>query len=237
MRVPLILTALVACAPKVQVPIAAHPAVDLPAASVAVVAADRACQPIADALVDRLWSAGFEVDPRSRSRAEVALCGDDAQVAVEQSARADDPGEVHRRTAVIARAHALVVIRVDGAVRAHVVGTGRHRAASPWDARKPIGSLSRAGRREAREQVATDVAEQLTPNNSLVGRRVWPRAPEGSAKGLATRAILAEQRGDLATAVDYARAAYMERPSARAAAYLAEVRRRSDANAGPSTTD
>ena len=68
-------------------------------------------------------------------------------------------------------------------------------------------------------------AKRLEAATSVV-RRVWPNAPETSHKGLFTRAVWAEQRGDLGEALLYALEAYEVRPSQRNARYLADLERR-----------
>jgi hypothetical protein len=215
-----------ACTPKVAVPVAANPSVHLPMGSVAVIAADRACQPVADALVARLWASGAVVDPRADLRLDVELCGEDMQVGVEQQVAVDDPTKVERRTRLLARAHALLVIRQQNTVQAHVIGTGRFSSEAAWDGGGALPARSRHARSEAAADVALDLSQQLLPMPMAVERRVWPKAPEASPRGLTTRAVLAEQRGDLPSAITWAERAHLERPSPRAAAYLVDLQRR-----------
>ena len=222
---PILTVLTAACGPKVDVQVAANPAVALPDDAVSVVARDRSCQPLADALVEELWEAGVAVDPRAGLRVEVALCGADLQFDVEQSVSADAPDAVVRRTHATARAHGLIVVSDHGEVRAHLIGVGRHQSARNSDERG-LGTIGRSAKGLAVHDAAEDLSEQLSPHATSVARRVWPNAPETSHKGLFTRAVWAEQRGDLGEALLYALEAYEVRPTARNARYLADLERR-----------
>jgi len=223
----LLLAGASACAPKVTVPVAPRPAVDLQAGAaevvpVAVVARDRRCQPVADALAEALWaSPSLRVDPGAGARLEVALCGDDLQLSVDQEG-AGEVADVRSSTAVLARAHALLVVRDGEAVKAHLIGTGRSSASGD----RGLPGLGRSARKLARHDVARDLAQQLSPGPTLVARRVYPRAPSTSARGLTTLAVRAEQAGDLAEALGWAVAAHEEKPTPRTAGYLYDLKRR-----------
>ena len=223
---PILPLLLAACGPKVDVQVAANPAVTLPDDAVSVVARDRSCQPLADALVESLWEANVTVDPHAALRVEVALCGDDLQFDVEQTVSAQAPQRVERRTHATARAHGLIVVSDHGEVRAHLIGVGRHQSARNSDGRRPLATFGRSARAQAIHDAAEDLSEQLSPHATRVARRVWPHAPEASHRGLTTRAVWAEQRGDLGEALLYALEAYEQRPSPRNARYLADLERR-----------
>ncbi len=223
---PIAAALLAACAPKVDVQVAANPAVSLPDDAVSVVARDRSCQPLADALVESLWEAGVAVDPRAGLRVEVALCGDDLQFDVQQTVSADAPDAVVRNTHATARAHGLIVVSDHGDVRAHLIGVGRHQSARSSDGGSPLSSFGRSARTHAIHDAAEDLSEQLSPHATSVARRVWPNAPQESHRGLTTRAVWAEQRGDLGEALLFALEAYEQRPSPRNARYLADLERR-----------
>ena len=229
MLLPAAFTLASACAPRVAVPVAARPAVELARGNeapvegpleVAVVAHERRCQPMADALAEELWSMStLRVDPTAPTRLEVALCGDDLQAGIAEQGSA---GEVERRTEVYARSHALLVVRDDRSVRAHLIGTGR----SQTSGERGLAGLGRSARRLARQDVAHDLAMQLSPGPTTKVRRVYPRAASTSARGLTTLAVRAEQAGDLTEALAWAVAAHEEKPTARSAEYLADLRRR-----------
>jgi len=223
---PFLVASLAACGPKVDVEVAANPAVALPDDAVSVVARDRSCQPLADALVEELWEAGVAVDPRAGLRVEVALCGSDLQFDVEQSVSSDAPDAIVRRTRATARAHGLIVVSDHGDVRAHLIGVGRHQSARSSEGDRGLGTIGRSAKGLAIHDAAEDLSEQLSPHATSVARRVWPNAPETSHKGLFTRAVWAEQRGDLGEALLYALEAYEVRPTARNARYLADLERR-----------
>jgi hypothetical protein len=221
-----ILMLLAACGPKVAVQVAGNPAVALPDLAVAVVAQDRACQPLADALVEALWAAKVPVNPRATTRVEVAVCGDDLQFDVEQHVHADAPGSVERRTQATARAHGLVIVSEGSVLQAHLIGIGRHQTAHSAERTGPIGAIGRTARLSAIQDAAQDLSEQLSPSPVTVDRRVWPNAPEASHRGLTTQAVWAEQRGDMGVALSFASQAYDRRPNDRGARYVADLERR-----------
>lgn len=223
---PILIAMLGACGPKVAVQVAANPAVALSDAAVSVVARDRSCQPLADALVDALWDANVPVDPRAGVRVEVAVCGDDLKYDVEQTVSADAPERVVRSTRATARAHGLLVVTNQGELQAHLMGIGRHQAARSGEGRGPLAAVGRSARQHAILDAAEDLSEQLSPSPISIDRRVWPNAPEASHRGLTTLAVLAEQRGDLAEAKTFATQAYDRRPTSRAARYLTDLERR-----------
>lgn len=216
----LLLLAVAACAPRVAVRVEGHHAVDLEQPTVAVATHDRACQPSADALVDSLWSHGLEVDPHADLRLHVLTCGDDLQLGIEEVSGLSD---TDRRTRALARAHTVVVVTDRHGVRAHLLGSGRHEAHR--DGQSMLG-WQKQSVNEARRHAANDLVEQLAPGDLTVDRKVWPRAPEGSARELTTQAVLAEQRGDLQEALLWALAAHDQRPTWRTARYLTDLRRR-----------
>jgi hypothetical protein len=176
--------------------------------------------------VENLWEAGVAVDPRAGLRVEVALCGDDLQFDVEQTVSAAAPEAIEKRTQATARAHGLIVVSDHGDVRAHLIGVGRHQSARNSDGGGGLGPIGRSARTLAIQDAAEDLSEQLSPHATSVARRVWPNAPESSHRGLFTRAVWAEQRGDLGEALLFALEAYEVRPSGRNARYLADLERR-----------
>lgn len=209
-----------ACAPRVAVRVEGHHAVDIAQPTVAVATVDRSCQPAADALVDALWSHGLQVDPSADLRLAVLACGDDLQLGVEEIRVASG---TDRRTAALARAHAILVVSDGSGLRAHLLGSGRHEAHRDG---QPMLGWQKQSVNEARRHAANDLVEQLAPGDLTVDRKVWPRAPEGSARELTTLAVRAEQRGDLQEALLWALAAHDQRPTWRTARYLTDLRRR-----------
>jgi hypothetical protein len=107
------------------------------------------------------------------------------------------------------RAHAVAAVSFRGRVLANLIGAGRD------------GDTT-----AAREDLARDLAHQLNPLPTLVERRIYPKAPSGTARELTTLAVEAERTGDLDAAVALAEAAWQEDPNPRTAGYLGELRRR-----------
>lgn len=208
------------CARTVQVELPALPAVSLDSSRVAVVAVERDCREIADALVQQLNVLGFQVDPGAAVRLEVSSCErplQPVQVDVEIEQDVD-----RRRLSIEGRAHAVVAVQVDGHPQAWLIGASSQIARGNWNDPDPIG-LSRMVQRSLVDGVASDLADQLRPLPRLVDRRVYARAPDGTAHALHNRAVDAEARGELQEAFRLAQLAHDENPSARARAYVEEL--------------
>src|SRR5678815_4160889 len=113
------LVALPGCARRVEVALPAMPAVTLTTSEVAVVATGRECRPVADALVRALTDLeGMRVDPGAPVRLEVRECAHPIEPMVQVEINGD---ERRRRVTVEGRAHALVVVRIDGLENAHLI--------------------------------------------------------------------------------------------------------------------
>lgn len=214
------------CATTVHLEVPPMPAVALTADRVAVVAREKGCQAAADALALELGRSSYlAVDPRSRLRVELFACGDDQSVTVEQQ---QGPDGAESRTRVESRAHAAVEVSEGGRTLAHLIATGRDDGASAWGPHiTSLGRMSRQARHRVHDDLARDVVRQLNPLPTLVDRRVYPNAPAGTARELTTRAVLAEQSGDLGAALELAAAAWQQDPNRRTAGYLDELKRRS----------
>lgn len=222
---PVLLALVSGCAHRtVRVDVAPTPAVSLPASRVAVVAQDRACRPVADALIAALRErAAFEVDPRADLRLLVFGCGLDVGYVLREEVDATGPrSESIRKLDLTGRGRAVLAVTEGQETLAHLVGSGRDGHQGGWGAVAPFQTRN-ALLRSLTEAVAADLATQLSPLPQQLARRVYPNATPGSARGLHTLAVRAELRGDLDAATRFAREAAARRPSDRARAYLASL--------------
>lgn len=209
------------CASRVAVELQPTPAVHLQADTVAVVAADRACRAYARALLLRLAEHGeLRPDPRSDLRLTVLACGHDEEVRLVRDAAQD----AEQQIAIDGRAFALVAVGDGDGLWAHLLGTSRAGEAAELRVGRRV-QIGRSVHDKLVDAVASDLALQLSPSTYHVTRRVYPRAPDGSARQLHTEAVRAELAGDLHRAHDLALAAHRERPTHRAARYLASLER------------
>jgi hypothetical protein len=217
--------ALSGCAHKVRVEVPAAPAVALrwEGPKIAVVAQDRDCRDVADALVAELNAVdGLEVDPRAEVQLRVQRCGRSRSVHIDIRVEGDQD---RRRVLMEGRAHALVAVYDEGQPQAHLIGSARHFDNSAW------GDIDVLGRRRSMDRALTailarDLATQVSPKPRVTERRVHPRAPEGTARRFYHDAVLAELSGDLIEAHRLAMKAWQERPTDRTAAYLHELETR-----------
>ncbi len=218
--------ALLACAPRVRVEVAAAPAVAIGVTSVAVVARDRECRPIADAMIaDLKAEALIQVDPRSPVKLMVFDCAVDLGWTVYQEV---DGADERRRADVEGRGHAVMAVETPYGTVAHVIGNAREGHLGSWKNR-PIRDMLQTRstiQRRLTSSVASDLVQQLNHQPQQVVRRLYPNADDGSAKQLTHLAVLAEQRGDLAEAIELASEAHLTDPSDRTAEYLASLQRR-----------
>ena len=228
----LVAVASVGCAHTVHVEHAPAAALAVPVERVAVVARDRECRPVADALITELRErdlvgtlsgARITVDPRAAMRIDLVACGEAYQATLVQ--RAGGGSAEQTRSTVDGRGHAVAVIRTGENVHAHLIGAGREGRVGGWAAGDSLPALNAAVHRALATAVARDLADQIAPVPTLVERRVWPNAADGTARRFHSLAVNAERDGDLQAAYDLARAAYRERPSERQAAYIAELAR------------
>ena len=221
------LLALSACSQHVQVPVAAWPSVSLSSDAISVVAVKRNCRYIADALVTALVAApGLRVDPRATTRLAVSDCGESfhTEVDVFQEFDRENGRSVDRRRVVIdGRAHAVITVMNGDLVIARLLAGARENIAGQWGAESDYLRLSKSARRQLSDSVAGDLTEQLRPVPRLAHRRIYPRAPNGTARHLHSLAVLAEQQGDLPLARRLAGAAHADHPSDRSEDYVREL--------------
>lgn len=224
------LLGLLGCHSTLELGMAPRPAVALQADRVAVIARERSCIETADAVARALGdpSAGLVVDPRAEVKLEVFGCGDG------QTWTIDERDSLRTGVAVEARAFALVEVRTfpegaaGGRTLAHLLATGVHTRSRPSGgagAATPLPVSVRGARRGAIDDLARDLALQLSPVPTLVQRRVYPNAPDGSARELLTRAVHAEAAGNVQAALDLVERAMSLDPEPGTASYLRDLRR------------
>lgn len=223
---PLLLALLLAasaCAPRVRVQVPAAPAVAVDLSAVAVLTEDRACQPVADGLIDALRRGeAARVDPRAAVRVVVHTCGD----AMHRTVDVDLHGEHERRRLTVeGHGHAVATVLGGGAPSSTLVAAAHAARESGWGEGR-VPALSRSVRRSVASGLADDLAAQLSPLPQMAARRLHPGAATDSHRGLAHRAVLAELGGDLVEAHRLAALAHARRPTPRAAAYMAELEAR-----------
>ncbi len=213
------------CAKTIAVSVPAHPAVQLDHHRFAVVAVDRHCQAVADALTRELHALdGVTVDPTAPARLEVITCGNTLQpsVDIEQSESVD-----RRRVQLEGRSHAVVAVKLERQMVAHLIGSGQGTSIGAWGdtTSGAVSGMGSAMRRDLGQQLARDLASQVDPLPRLVSRRIHPKASDGSARQLHASAVFAEQRGDFDAARTLARRARDASPNPRYADYAAELDR------------
>jgi hypothetical protein len=220
----LALLLLCGCAHTIQVSVPPSPALPGIPPQVSVVMGPRECRDVATALVQALSEDGaFTIDPHAEIQLEVVECSDailPPTVEVVLSADQD-----RRRVQIEGTAHAVMGVRVAGAIEAHLIGAARRQSQGSWG-QTDVMALSRGVLRDLDRSVASDLAEQLRPIPRIVSRRVYPNAPEDSAHGWFTRAVDAERAGNLEDALRFAELAHRRHPTQRTAAYCDELDRR-----------
>lgn len=207
---PLLLFA-TACAKTVTVAVPVHPAVEVGAPSVAIIAADTACRPVADDLTHAL-ARSVRIDPTASTRIAVAGCSESLVPTI--SIQSDGA----RSRGWEGRAQALIIVEQDGAPLGRLIGTG-------GDGTQIMPTRRARLRSALREDLVADITDQIAPSGQAV-RRIYPGASPDSPKGLETQAIAAEALGDLDRALDLAAAAHDLAPTPRLAAYVGELERR-----------
>ena len=214
-----------ACTHRVEVQVPATPSVQLEGTAVRVVAAERGCQSVANAVTDVLRRrSNLTVDPRASLRVDVFGCGESWQLDLQAQVSEDG---VRRRMALSGRAYAAAVVSRDGVLEGRLIGSSRSDAADPWLATpQSFRGLRRRARVGLPDRVAVDLVAQLDPLPRPATRRVFAHARAGTRRELHNLAVAAERYGDLETALFLAAAVHDERPTPRSASYLYELARR-----------
>ena len=217
------------CAPKVLATTPAIPAVQLQAAEVAVISGNKACQFVADTLAQQLSSeAVFEVTPKADVKIVVQQCSEKMLPTISLSQEVDSiSGIVDRKSSleVDARAYAHVSIQTSKQQRAHLIASASWYHMSDWNRPKWL-RLNRTIRKQLATMLSADLVEQIRPVPAIARRRVYPGAPPTSSRGLLTRAVAAEAKGEFRTAYELALSAISITPRRKTFQYLEGLRRR-----------
>lgn len=217
-----VLTALIllGCVHQVSWTIAPIAGVRLPSTEVAVIAYDRACKPVADALVDALGSRpGIEVRPEATQRITVQKCDDQLTTALD--IESNYPGltygptvyQERRRYTLHGWARGEIVVEgagdplrfsgeVDRSVRGPWVNSG--------DLDVPASATLR---QRVSEDLASRLADHIAPLPETIERIIYPDPEPGTARKLHNDAVAAERAGNLDEALRLAREAYAADPS------------------------
>jgi len=218
-----------ACAHRVPMQVPAAPAVDLSTTTVAVVAQDRECRPVALSLIEQLKeSADFQVDYRSEVRLLVFQCNVDIGWSLFHEVDGTSNAPVKQRADVVGRGHAMIAVMTEDGTVAHLVGGARDGHVGLWQRAGLTNMLQtrRAMQRRLTDSVAVDLVSQLNPLPQTLDRWVYPNPEDGSARQLHNLAVLAEQSGDLVEARRLAQAAVDQKPTSRSEVYLESLERR-----------
>lgn len=199
------------CASRVKMEVPAAPTVRTEARSIAVVADNRMCREIADALAEQLRGANLDVRPDADARLTVFACN--------QSWLTED-------ASLEGRAQAVASLRANGFVQAQLLGVASH--GQPADEVEQEGTIryKRRVQRSLQQRVARDLAEQVAPVPLPVRRRVYTNSPVGSARSYHNLAVTAEREGRLLDALWWAERAHEIQPSKLRARYVEELSRR-----------
>jgi len=214
--------------PKVRVEVPAAPAVAIGVSTAAVVARDRECRPIADAMIaDLKAEALIEVDPRAAVKLMVFDCSVDIAWAVHQDVDSESSEELQRAD-IEGRGHAVMAVETPYGTVAHVIGSAREGHLGSWKKRGLRDMLRTRStvQRRLTASVAGDLVQQLNHQPQQVVRRIYPNADDGTAKHLTSLAVDAELRGELAEAIALAQKAHLADPTDRTADYVASLQRR-----------
>jgi hypothetical protein len=224
LAVALLGASLSGCAGRVPVRVPAAPSVHIPGTAVAIVAVDRECRDVADALADALGSIeGMTVRPGSPNQIKVHLCR------TSWVPNADEQ-------ALEGRAVAVGVLSTDEGVVARLLGSSR--AVDPFERTRRDGSFQPSKRVGVllQKDVALDLAEQVAPVSTVVRRRVYDNPGDNSARHFHNLAVAAEREGRLGDALWWAQLAWERRPTPRSARYVSELTRRVS-RTDPETSD
>ncbi|MBN2798787.1 MAG: hypothetical protein JXX28_06515 [Deltaproteobacteria bacterium] len=213
-----------ACAHRVEVSVPPLPAVELATTEVAVVAGQRQCRAVADALAEALRNTpGVSVNPSAPVRLEVSLY---EHFTAPQVSITEVGGERREgRVSMDGHAHALLTVTTPDGLQARLMGEANRSLHGELLA-LDLSSARQRLDRELTRGVALDLAEQVRPLPKQVERSLYPKASVDSAKGQLHQAVLAELAGDLDAARRHANLAQQLRPSPSTQAYLQELNRR-----------
>jgi len=205
-----------------------------PTTTVAVVAMEQACRPLAEAVIDALGSRpGVEVRPDATQRLFVQGC--DELVTTEVDVEGNYPGLGYgnavyferRRYTLHGWSKGVLEVQTPGLDPVKFTATAERDQRGPWVA---TGDLDIPGTPTLRDRLAEDVADQLVQNlvplPETIRRTVFPDPEPGTSRQLHNDAVAAERAGNLDEAMRLARAAYAADPSPAAMDYVEALEHR-----------
>jgi hypothetical protein len=220
----LLLSLLVACARHVEWQVQPVPSYALPSLDITVVAGDRECKRVADALAYALGSRpGVLVRPDAPQRLEVRDCDERLHTTVEIDGvypglgYGNETYREQRRFTVRGLARAELKIGRD----VTLLGSADRRMRGPWITDGDLDiPATLTFREDLRRDVALDLADQLAPLPSTIRRTLYVDPEPGTARELHNAAVDAEREGQLDRALELARQAYAADPSPSAMRYI-----------------
>lgn len=204
------------------------PSYPLPTTRVAVVAMDKDCRPLADALVEALGARpGVDVRPDAEQKIFVARC--DQLVTTAVDIEGNYPGlnystDVYferRRYTLHGWARGEMEVQTPGVDPMRFSADTERDLRGGWVTGTDIdipANTSLASRLS--EDVAGLLADKLVPLPETIRRTVYPDPEPGTARQLHNDAVAAERAGNLDEARRLAQAAYAADPSPAAMDYL-----------------
>jgi len=198
--------------------------IDVPTASVAIVADNERCRHIADALVKEIQRRdGVRVSPDSRVRLALSHC--DVKIRSEVDIAQLYPGlgggltggSEQRDEILRAVGSVALTVEVDGRPQ-NTLGAKSHRVSRVQGSNGAQSRLSLMG--GVARDLAGELAQQVAPEPEKVRRRLYRDPEPGSAQALHNQAVEAERSGDLARALGLARQAAGASPTRAHQAYV-----------------
>ncbi len=204
--------------------------VEMSAPQLSIVADDRRCRPIADALTQELQRRrDVRVAPNSRVRLALSRC--DVEVSTEVDIAQLFPGmgsgltggTEHREELIRSVGSVALTVEVDGRPQT-TLGAKSHRVRRVQDGQRALGRLSLSD--GVSRDLASQLAQQVVPEPEVVRRRFYRDPEPGSARALHNQAVDAERTGDLKRALELARKAAGASPTRVHQEYLSELEAR-----------
>jgi hypothetical protein len=218
----------VGCARQVSWEIQPLPSYALPSFDVSVVAGDRGCKRVADALAETLSSRpGVRVRPDAPVRLTVREC--DGEIDTNVELESTIPGLVYdtrvredrQRYSMRGWANAVLEVRNGEGPTARLAGGAERRIRGQWVQQGELEIPRALSLQESvRRDLATDLADQVAPLPETLRRTLYRDPEPGTAKKLHNEAVAAEQAGDLNEALRIANQAYAANPTQDAMIYI-----------------
>lgn len=204
------------------------PAYPRPTTRVAVVAMERACRPLANALLKELDSRpGVEVSPEAEQRIFVKKCDDRVMIAVDVDVTypgIDYGSEVYferRRYVLHGWARGEMEVQAPSVEPLSFSVEVERDMRSSWVSSRDL-DIPASPEMQSRlsQDLAVRLSDKLAPLPETIRRTVFPDPEPGTARQLHNEAVAAERAGNLDDALAHAKAAYGADPSPAAMDYI-----------------